>query len=269
MKVHIVIPARLASTRLPRKPLVEICGVPMIVRVAQQASLSQVDDVTVAVDSEEVLAVVKDAGLAAVMTNEHHASGSDRVYEVASGLDWSMDDLVVNVQGDEPLLPPAVIDRLVAEMKARPAIEMGTVSEPIAGLDDFLDPNAVKVVSDTHDNALYFSRAPIAFPRNELQRWRDSAKSAEPRSDGNAEMASLISTGMLRRHVGIYAFRVAGLAKFVQLSESRLERLEKLEQLRWLEAGYDLFVLRHNAPIPGGVDTIEDLQRVETILSSA
>jgi 3-deoxy-manno-octulosonate cytidylyltransferase (CMP-KDO synthetase) len=240
----------------------------MIVRVAQQASLSQVDDVTVAVDSEEVLAVVKDAGLAAMMTKEHHASGSDRVYEVASGLGWSEDDLVVNVQGDEPLLPPAVIDRLVAAMKARPAIEMGTVSEPIAGLDEFLDPNAVKVVSDTHDNALYFSRAPIAYARDELPRQGYLVKSEEPLEGDDAEMRSLISTGVLRRHVGIYAFRVAGLAKFVELSESRLERLEKLEQLRWLEAGHDLFVLRHNVSIPGGVDTIEDLQRVEAVLSS-
>jgi 3-deoxy-manno-octulosonate cytidylyltransferase (CMP-KDO synthetase) len=260
--VHVVIPARLDSTRLPRKPLVRICGVPMIVRVARQAAMADVADVTVAVDAIEVQQVVEDAGFNAVMTDRDHNSGSDRVHEVSTTLAWAEDDLVVNVQGDEPLLPPHVIDALVSAMRERPQIELGTVSEPIASMEEFLDPNAVKVVSDAHQNALYFSRAPIPYPRDQIS---DVAADA----DFEAMLSAGLSAAELRRHVGIYAFRVRGLRKFVALADSRLEQLEKLEQLRWLEAGNALFVLAHDTLIPGGVDTQDDLRRVEAILNSA
>jgi 3-deoxy-manno-octulosonate cytidylyltransferase (CMP-KDO synthetase) len=256
MSVHVVIPARLASTRLPRKPLVPISGVPMIVRVARQALLADVDDVTVAVDADEVLSVVEAAGLRAVLTDPGHPSGSDRVFEVAEKSGWDDADIVVNVQGDEPLLPPNVIDALVAAMHQRPDTAMGTVSEPIRRIEEFLDPNAVKVVTDAHDQALYFSRAPIPYPRDEMSN----------QAPADSGIKDLLAASVVQRHVGMYAFRVSGLREFVGLTKSTLEPIEKLEQLRWLEAGHRLYVLAQDEPVPGGVDTPEDLARVEAIL---
>ena len=244
MKSWVVIPARMASTRLPGKPLAAIAGKPMIVRVMQQAVQARVDGVVAAVDQEQVFSAVTEAGFDAVMTGMHHQSGSDRVMEVASLKGWQDEDVVINVQGDEPLIPPLVIDQLVVAMQEDGYMTMATLSEPIINADDFLNPNVVKVVTDRNGDALYFSRAPIPFPRDEIA------------NDSVGEFSAA-------RHIGVYAFRVGALREFVNLSDSRLEATEKLEQLRWLEAGRQIRVLSSAAPVPGGVDTEEDRQRVE------
>ena len=244
MKSWVVIPARMASTRLPGKPLAAIAGKPMIVRVMQQAVQARVDGVVAAVDQEQVFSAVTEAGFDAVMTGMHHQSGSDRVMEVASLKGWQDEDVVINVQGDEPLIPPLVIDQLVVAMQEDGNMTMATLSEPIINADDFLNPNVVKVVTDRNGDALYFSRAPIPFPRDEIA------------NDSVGEFSAA-------RHIGVYAFRVGALREFVNLSDSRLEATEKLEQLRWLEAGRQIRVLSSAAPVPGGVDTEEDRQRVE------
>jgi len=252
LKVHVVIPARLASTRLPNKPLADIAGVPMIVRVAQQASRSQADTVVVAVDDDVVAQVVADAGFDAMLTAPDHPSGSDRVMEVARRRDWPDDDIVINVQGDEPLLPPVLIDQLADAMQRNPSVEIATLSEPIAGVEDFLDPNVVKLVTDANNNALYFSRAPIPFPRDDAAR--------------QAITDATVASHNALRHVGVYGFRVLALSRFITLTNSRLENTERLEQLRWLEAGGKIAVLQSSEAVPGGVDTPEDLARVERLL---
>ena len=253
MSTHVVIPARRASTRLPDKPLADIDGLPMIVRVARQASLSRAQDVVVAVDDEEVLAVVRDAGFDAVLTAAEHPSGSDRVMEVARQRHWPEHDIVINVQGDEPLLPPAIIDQLADYMAASNSIEIATLSEPITSVADFFNPNVVKVLTDANDQALYFSRAPIPFPRDEML--------ADAVSD------AMVQNNNVQRHVGVYGFRVHALQRFVNLNDSRLERIERLEQLRWLEQGGRIAVLQSVASIPGGVDTPQDLERVRRIVT--
>ncbi len=247
MNAHIVIPARMASTRLPNKPLADIGGVPMLVRVAQQVAGADVSDVVAAVDHQAVFEAAAAAGVQVLMTRQDHPAGSDRVMEVVERMGWDDNDIVVNVQGDEPLMPPAVIDRLVTAMRAEPAIELATLAEPVGTRTELVDANLVKVVCDRHGDALYFSRAPVPFPRDE-------------------QGEQLDSLGLLR-HVGVYAFRVEALRRFVRLQNSRLERIEKLEQLRWLEAGYRIRVLLSEDPIPGGVDTPEDLARVRQVLA--
>lgn len=244
----------MASTRLPNKPLADIAGVPMIVRVARQASLATVDSVVVAVDDERVQQVVEAAGFSAMLTAQHHPSGSDRVMEVAERLALSATDIVINVQGDEPLLPPEIIEQIAEAMTAAPDIDIATLSEPIHTQADFADPNIVKVVVDANSRALYFSRGQIPFPRDGMEHAREK---------GFDVADEVISSLGARRHIGVYGFRVAALTRFVALTESRLEGIERLEQLRWLEAGGRITVLESALPIPGGVDTPEDLARVE------
>lgn len=252
MKVHVVVPARLASTRLPGKPLALIQGIPMIVRVMMAVQDAGVDTVTAAVDDHSVLSAVEAAGFAAMLTSEDHPSGSDRVMEVVSRSGWQDTDIVINVQGDEPLLPASLISQLAELMRADSAMEMATVSEPIVSVADFLNPNIVKVVTTSQGDALYFSRAPIPLPRDLIL--------------NDALTDTQIDSFKPQRHVGLYAFRVAALRKFVSLRDAHLEGIESLEQLRWLEAGGRIRVLSSPVPVPGGVDTPEDLARVEQIL---
>ena len=247
MSVHIVIPARYASSRLPGKPLADIAGEAMVVRVARQASKAAVDSVVVAVDDSRVADAVRDAGIAVQMTRADHNSGSDRVMEVAKKYGWSDDDVVINVQGDEPLVPPTVIEQLSEGMRQHPDMPMATLSEPVESLDDYLDPNVVKVVCNDQDLAMLFSRAPIPYPRETLGR-------------SVPETAS--------RHVGIYAFRVAALRRFIALGASTLERVEMLEQMRWLQAGFPLLVIQAMEKVPGGVDTPDDLARVQALFGT-
>ena len=242
---NVVIPARLGATRLPGKPLLEIAGVPMIVRVASQAARSGAQAVIVATDDEGVRRTVTEAGYRAVMTRASHPSGSDRVREVAAREGWADRVIVINVQGDEPLLPPAVVRQLADAMAADPGVEVATLCEPVADAQAVADPNSVKVVRDLGNNALYFSRLPIPA-------------SAADGSPG--------PTAPWLRHIGIYGYRVGALRRFVALAPGALELAEGLEQLRLLENGMRIRVLDSCRPVPKGVDTAQDLERVRHLL---
>lgn len=245
MSFTVVIPARLASTRLPNKPLADIAGLPMIVRVAQRAALSAASRVVVATDAPEVRAACAAHGIQALMTRTDHASGSDRLAEAVDLLGLTDADLVVNVQGDEPLLAPAMIDACAQRLADSPDCVMATVGHALEDAAEFANPNVVKLVMDAAGRALYFSRAPIPW-------WRDGA--GAPR-------------GALR-HVGLYAYRAGFLRRFPQLAASPLEQTESLEQLRVLWHG-ERIAVHVSAEKPGpGVDTPEDLARVRALLGA-
>lgn len=239
MKAIAIIPARLASTRLPRKMLREIAGKPLIGVVYEAVSRSSLlADVTIATDSEEILSVCREHGWKARMTSSAHSSGTERVHEISADV---AAELYINVQGDEPMVRPEQIASLIQVME-NPATQVGTLKTPAAA-EDIANPNAVKVVTDLNGRALYFSRATIPFDRNQTH----------PR---------------YFKHLGLYAYRKPALDQFVKLPESALERSERLEQLRFLENGIPIFV--GETPYDSiGVDTEEDLQRVMEILKSA
>ncbi len=247
MRFTVLIPARLASTRLPNKPLADIAGLPMVVRVAQRVTSGLPADtrVVVAGDSPEILQACQQHGVEAVLTRQDHPSGSDRLAEACDLLALSDDSLVVNVQGDEPLIDPTLVSAVAELLMQRPEASMSTAAHPIHEVADFVNPNVVKVVLDARDLALYFSRAPIAW-------WRDGF------TDG---IQSLPSPAPLR-HIGLYGYRVGFLRQFPKLSQASIEVTEALEQLRALWHGHRIAV--HVTPhAPGaGVDTPEDLERV-------
>jgi len=252
MSFTVIVPARLASTRLPNKPLADIEGLPMIVRVAQRAAQSRASRVVVASDAPEVLQACAAHGIEAVLTRADHVSGSDRLAEACELLGLDGQDLVVNVQGDEPLIEPAMIDACAELLRQRPECVMSTVAH---GLDDtpegqaeFANPNVVKVVTDKNGLALYFSRAHIPF-------W----------SDGQATGVARTRPGSALRHVGLYGYLAGFLRRFPQLEVSPLEQIESLEQLRVLWHG-ERIAVHLSAERPGpGVDTPEDLQRVRAV----
>jgi 3-deoxy-manno-octulosonate cytidylyltransferase (CMP-KDO synthetase) len=252
MSFRIVIPARYASTRLPGKPLAEIAGRPMVVRVADAALLSGASGVWVATDDERVSAAVKAHGLNALMTRLDHQSGTDRIAEVAAQLGWSDGEIVVNVQGDEPLIDPGLIVQVAEALASDAEAAMATAANVINDPDDFFNPNVVKVVTDAERRALYFSRAPIPWVRDAFA----GGKKAFP--PGFAPL----------RHIGIYAYRVSFLRCYERLDPSPLEALEMLEQLRAVWHGYRIHVaVTEHAPAPG-VDTPDDLDRVRSYFSS-
>jgi 3-deoxy-manno-octulosonate cytidylyltransferase (CMP-KDO synthetase) len=251
----VLIPARLASTRLPDKPLADIAGLPMVVRVAQRALQSAASRCVVAADDPRIVAACEAHGVQALLTRTDHASGSDRLAEACTLLGLPDDAVVVNVQGDEPLIDPALIDAVAAELQRRSDCVMSTAAHAIGSTDEFLNPNVVKVVLDRAGTALYFSRAPIAW-------WRDGMA---PLGEGVA-LTALPSPAPLR-HVGIYAYRAGFLRQFPQLEPAPLEATESLEQLRVLWHGQRIAVhLTTQAPGPG-VDTLQDLQRVRELLA--
>jgi len=237
MKSICVIPARYSSTRLPGKPLKDICGVPMVCRVYERASRAKsVDAVIVATDDERIFRAVEKFSGRAMMTRADHKTGTDRLAEVAEKFPDC--DVVVNVQGDEPLIEPALIDELVAAF-ADESLQMATVASEMTDAEEIANPNNVKVVVDRQSNALYFSRAPIPFPRNE---------------------------GILPvlKHIGIYAYRRKFLLDYARMEPTPLEKTESLEQLRALENGYAIRVIKSSCRFVG-VDTAQDLQRVNEI----
>jgi len=250
----VLIPARLASTRLPNKPLADIAGLPMVVRVAQRVSAGMPSGtrVVVAGDSPEILQACQQHGVEAVLTRQDHPSGSDRLSEACDLLALSDDSLVVNVQGDEPLIDPALVSAVAELLTQRPEASMSTAAHPIHEVADFVNPNVVKVVLDARNLALYFSRAPIPL-------WRD-----QPKSSG--AVTALPSPAPLR-HIGLYGYRVGFLRQFPKLAQAPLEVTEALEQLRAMWHGHRIAV--HVTPdAPGaGVDTPEDLERVRRQLS--
>ena len=244
----VIVPARLASTRLPHKPLADIHGLPMVVRVAQRAALSNASQVVVAADSIEIVQACQAHGVRAMLTQVDHPSGSDRLAEASALLGLSPNDVVVNVQGDEPLINPALINQVAELLVKRPTASMSTAAHEIHELAEFTNPNVVKVVIDQNQLALYFSRAPIPW-------WRD----------GFAQGIQSLPQPAPLRHVGIYAYRVGFLQSFPTLQAAPIETGEALEQLRALWHGHKIAV--HITPdVPGpGVDTPEDLERVRAL----
>lgn len=253
MSFRIVIPARYGSSRLPGKPLADLCGKPMVVRVVEAALRARAAEVWVATDDERVADAVRAHGHKAVMTRTDHPTGTDRIAEVAESLNWSDSEIVVNVQGDEPLLDPDYIDGVAGALADDAAAAISTAAHALESAADFFNPNVVKVVSDANGRALYFSRAPIPWDRDRFSRNRDEL----PPGHG------------ARRHIGLYAYRVGFLRRFGALAVSPLEQSESLEQLRALWHGFPIRVIDvAEAPAPG-VDTDEDLQRVRALFDRA
>jgi 3-deoxy-manno-octulosonate cytidylyltransferase (CMP-KDO synthetase) len=247
MKFLGVIPARYASTRFPGKPLVDILGKSMIQRVYEQAKLSTyLTDIVVATDDERILEHVEEFGGKAVLTNSDHPSGTDRCYEAAAktGENW---DVIINIQGDEPFMEPKNID-LLAETFLNTENQISTLICPIKNVEEIQSRDLVKVVKDCNQNALYFSRFPIPFLRNQtIENW--------------------LEENTFFQHLGIYAYRFDILKELVKLSPSKLEKAESLEQLRWLEAGYKIKALTTEKSLPG-IDTPEDLIKAENYLKT-
>jgi len=247
----VLVPARLASTRLPNKPLADIAGLPMIVRVAQRAAQSSARAVVVAADHANIVAACSAHGIRAVLTRSDHATGSDRLAEACTLLGLDGNDAVINVQGDEPLIDPALIDACAALLEARSDCVMSTAAHAIGSPAEFDNPNVVKVVCDAAGRALYFSRAPIPW-------WRDG------RMSGTTQLPSPAPL----RHIGLYGYRAGFLRRFPLLEAAPLERIESLEQLRVLWHGERIAVhVAAHAPGPG-VDTPEDLARVRAIFAA-
>ena len=246
----VVIPARMASSRLPDKPLADIGGLPMVVRVAQRALQSQASQVVVAADDERIVAACQAHGVQVLLTRQDHLSGSDRLAEACQLLALPDSAVVVNVQGDEPLIPPALINEVARVLRERPDASMSTSAHEIGSLEEFTNPNVVKVVMDARQMALYFSRAPIPW-------WRDGQL--------DSGFKALPNPAPLR-HIGIYGYRVGFLSLFPTLKPAPLETMESLEQLRVLWHGHRIAVhVTKEAPGPG-VDTPEDLARVRSLI---
>ncbi|MFY0992700.1 3-deoxy-manno-octulosonate cytidylyltransferase [Halomonas sp. C05BenzN] len=246
-----VIPARHASSRLPGKPLAEINGVPMVAHVWQRARESAAGRVVVATDDQRIREALVPFGAEVLMTRADHPSGTDRLAEVAEALGLDDEAVLVNVQGDEPLIPPTLIDQVAARLFDDPEASIATLAEPISDVQALFNPNVVKVVRALSGRALYFSRAPIPWDR-----------------DAFAARPELLETDAWLRHIGLYAYRAGFLADYRGWSPSPLERLEQLEQLRALHHGHAIQVALARVGHPAGVDTEEDLARVRALMSA-
>jgi len=279
-----LIPARLASSRLPEKPLADLAGVPMVVRVARQAGASGASRVVVCADDVRILAACRQHGVESILTEVGHPSGTDRLSEAADQLGLQASDVVVNVQADEPLIDPATIGAVARLLQARPECDIATVAHPLRRLEELFDPNVVKVVTDAAGLALLFSRAPIPWSREHFAvaagsaggqarlragRYGGQARRS-PQGEGGSRAGDQWPADLQAlRHVGLYAYRAGFLQRFRQLSPAPIERAEKLEQLRALWHGSRIAVLQVDASLPPGVDTPEDLTRVRALLAGA
>ncbi len=255
-----LIPARLASTRLPEKALADIGGAAMVVRVAQRAAAAGAQRVAVATDALAIATVVRAAGFEAVLTDRDHPSGTDRLAEAARILKLEPSQIVVNIQGDEPLIDPALISSVARRLAETPGAAIATAAHQIDTLADYLNPNVVKVVSDAGSMATMFSRAPVPFDRDHFAGF--------PARIPDDLGAALRSRGLPLRHIGIYAYRVAFLAQYPRLDRAPTEELESLEQLRALWNGYKIALLITAVAPPAGVDTAEDLARVRAVFAA-
>ncbi len=235
---HILIPARLGSTRLANKALADVCGVPLVARVWQTASQAMACSVTVVTDHTGIVEAVERVGGQALMTSAHHASGTDRLCEAVASLGLDDECIIVNLQGDEPLMPVGCVHQVAALLSAHPTAAMATLFNPVMSEQEWRDPDVVKVVVDQGKRALSFSRAPIPYARN-----------AWPQK-------------LAKRHVGLYAYRVSALKNWPNLPESEIEQSESLEQWRALSAGWEIVCEQASEPIPAGVDNADDLARV-------
>ncbi|MGO9514354.1 MAG: 3-deoxy-manno-octulosonate cytidylyltransferase [Steroidobacteraceae bacterium] len=248
---HVVIPARFAATRLPGKPLLDIGGRPLIQWVWERACASGAASVIVATDDERIQQAVRAFGADCALTAPQHASGTDRIAEVAWARGLERDDIVVNLQGDEPLMPPAVVREVAAALSERPLVDIATAVAPIQSLAEFLDTSCVKALRGQHGQALYFSRAPVPWPREHVTAGRPT-----------------VFAGAWR-HIGLYAYRVHSLLQFASWPPTPLETTEHLEQLRALEQGMSIHLMALTEAPPAGVDTPEDLERVRASLRCA
>jgi len=246
---HIVIPARFSSERLPGKVLLDLAGRPLLQHVWQRACESGADSVTIATDDERIADAAGAFAARVVMTAADHQSGSDRIAECARQLDWPDDRLVVNLQGDEPLMPPACLDQVAELLNRSTDCEIASLYWPITDADEVRNPNAVKVVTDARDRAMYFSRAPIPFARS------------------HASIEAAMAAGVeWKRHLGLYAYRTAALQRYSACAPTPLEKSERLEQLRMMEQGARIAMAPACEFIPAGIDTREDLQRVRVFI---
>jgi 3-deoxy-manno-octulosonate cytidylyltransferase (CMP-KDO synthetase) len=267
---HVVIPARHASTRLPGKPLLLIAGKPMVVRVAEQAAQSGAQQIWIATDHHAIANAVHEYGFKACLTKESHASGTDRIAEVVELQGWPDDTIVVNVQGDEPLIPPALIRSVAEHLNGHPECAIATACHPIHDETAMRNPNIVKTVLDKQGNALYFSRATIPYPRDAF----NFSSSPEGRDDCPSSLRGEVRRGALPaglpvlRHIGIYAYRASFLRAYGQLAPAAIEQFEALEQLRALYHGYKIGVVIAEQAPPSGVDTEQDLHVARKIFES-
>jgi 3-deoxy-manno-octulosonate cytidylyltransferase (CMP-KDO synthetase) len=245
---HVIIPARFASTRLPGKPLALIGERPLVQWVWQRAVESGAASVLIATDDERIQLAVSKFGADSLMTSAHHASGADRIAEVVRARGFAADDIIVNLQGDEPTMPAEVVAKTAQALRDVASRDIATAVAPISSLREFLDPNCVKALRANDGRALYFSRAPVPWPR-------DNVVAGEPASFAGAW-----------RHIGIYAYRVRSLLQFAAWPPTPLETTEKLEQLRALEHGMHIHLVTLAHSPPAGVDTPEDLERVRAAL---
>lgn len=250
---HVIIPARYASTRLPGKPLQDILGKPMIQHVWERARRSAATSVTIATDDQRIVDACRAFGADVVLTRADHPSGTDRLQEVVSLLDLDDQAHVVNVQGDEPLIPPSLINQVAADLRAFPEASIATLGEPLEDVETLFNPNAVKLITDHQGFALYFSRAPIPWCREDFAAGRPE---------------NLPEGVPFRRHIGLYAYKVGFLHDYVRWPASPLETAESLEQLRALWFGCRIHVADACEAPPAGVDTPEDLERVRQLLAS-
>lgn len=251
MGFKVVIPARYGSSRLPGKPLLDIAGKPMFAHVYARACQSGAEEVLIATDDARIEAAARAIGATVVMTSPDHPSGTDRLQEVSRRQGWADDVIVVNVQGDEPLIPPAVIDQVAANLAAAPEAGIATLAESLADATQLFNPNIVKLVRDVRGYAMYFSRAPLPWARDIFAASRES----------------LPASGLYLRHLGIYAYRAGFLNDYVKWAPAEVEQLEALEQLRALYHGVKIHVDVAAVELPPGVDTAEDLERVRALLA--
>ncbi|MCC5882740.1 MAG: 3-deoxy-manno-octulosonate cytidylyltransferase [Halomonas sp.] len=245
-----VIPARFGSSRLPGKPLLDICGEPMVAHVWRRAGASSASRVVVATDDTRIRDAMLPLGAEVVMTRDDHPTGTDRLAEVAEHLGLADEAVLVNVQGDEPMIPPRLIDQVALRLHDDPGASIATLAEPFGDVESLFNPNVVKVVRSLSGRALYFSRAPIPWDREAF-----------------ASRPEWLETDAWLRHIGLYAYRASFLREYRDWAPTMLEQLEQLEQLRALQHGHAIQVALAAEPNPAGVDTYEDLERVRSLLS--
>jgi 3-deoxy-manno-octulosonate cytidylyltransferase (CMP-KDO synthetase) len=256
MSFRIVIPSRIASTRLPGKPLRDICGKPMIAHVVEQAQQSEADEVIVATDSNEIADAISHLGIRICMTHADHQSGTERLSEVIEQLGFTDDQILINLQGDEPMMPPVCLNQIGQALEADASLKMATLCTPLTEIEELFDPHAVKVVRDINDFALYFTRAAVPWSKD----WSRDCFNETPRQ--------LPTNQQYQRHIGLYGYRAGFIRQYLAWPSSDIEKTESLEQLRVLYYGEKIKVITA-ASMPGpGVDTMDDLNRVCALLTN-
>lgn len=251
MSFRIVIPARFASTRLPGKPLRDICGKPMIVRVIEQAKLSDAEEVIVATDSQEIADALSHIDVRVCMTHENHQSGTERLSEVIEQLGFDDEQILINLQGDEPMMPPVCLNQVGQTLEQDASVKMATLCTPLTDIEELFDPHAVKVVRDINDFALYFTRAAVPWSRDCF----------------NDKPREMPQEQEYQRHIGLYGYRAGFIKQYLDWQSSDIEKTESLEQLRVLYYGEKIKVITAETPPGPGVDTIEDLKQVCELLT--